>query len=146
MIHYVYNNYWISRHNPLSILTAMKSVTVIYMFICYNSYILYFYRGLWCVCVWFTATGLGLFGWVCVLKWSFHSVPLLVWCHCGLPWGRVAPLDWWCWQSICTNRESATFLEFFYFQRSHTSQTFVAVELRHTIKFMNAFIDICSPY
>lgn len=67
------------------------------------------------VCLWFTTSGRGLFSWVCVLKSAFRSVPFLVWCHCGLPRGRVAPLDWWCWQSICTNRESVTFLDSFYF-------------------------------
>lgn len=64
--------------------------------------------------VWFTAAGRSLFCWVCVLKWAFHSVSFLVWCHCGLPRGRVAPLDWWCWRHICTSRDSVTFLGSFH--------------------------------
>lgn len=119
MIQHVYNNHWISQHDPSCVVTALKNAIVIYMFICYNSHIPFkkinkknLQSSL--VSVWFTAAGRSLSCWVCVLKWAFHSVSFLVWCHCGLPRGRVAPLDWWCWRHICTSRDSVTFLGSFH--------------------------------
>lgn len=54
--------------------------------------------------VWFIIAGFGL-SWAQFFESALFSLPVLVWCHCGLPLGGVAPLDWWCWQNIGTMRQ-----------------------------------------